>query len=218
MQRPRADGPADRQSHAARPGAPGPAPARRPAEGPNAHHAARTVTATGTIPRVRLPDSDHGHPATHARASESAPDALHHEYVGDWGYRPGVPEPIGRGTRMYVMIVFWLMLVVSVELWWLDTPGHSLSGTGAMLTEGGRITGMVAGFLLLAQVLLMSRARWLERWIGAHDLLHWHRDLGAALTILVVAHVALITFGYASQTGVSIFAADRHALAAPSTT
>jgi predicted ferric reductase len=48
--------------------------------------------------------------------------------------------------------------------------------------------------------------RWLERWIGAHDLLHWHRDLGAAVMVVIVAHVVLVTFGYAAESGVSVFA------------
>ena len=146
----------------------------------------RMVTATGTIPRIRLPESPGLPPLEAGRAFRTAPEALHHEYVGDWGYRPVVPQQIGRGGRAYVMVTFWFMLVVSVELWWLDTPAHSVHGAGAVLTEGGRITGMVAGFVLLAQILLMSRVRWLERWIGAHDLLIWHRELGAALVVLVV--------------------------------
>ena len=164
----------------------------------------RTVTATGTIPRVRLPEMP-GLPPLQEPA-QAAPEALHHEYVGDWGYRPVVPRQIGRGGRTYVTVTFWFMLVVSVELWWLDTPTSSVHGAAALMTEGGRITGMVAGFVLLAQILAMSRVRWLERWIGAHDLLTWHRELGAALVVLVVAHVVLITFGYAGESGVSIFA------------
>src|SRR6185369_216805 len=76
---------------------------------------------------------------------------------------------------------------------------------GSILTASGRITGMVAGFLLLAQILVMSRVRWLERFIGAHALLKWHRELGAALFVLVIAHVVLITFGYAELNGISVF-------------
>ena len=120
-----------------------------------------------------------------------------------------VPQQVGRGGRDYVTVTFWFMMVVSVELWWLDTTAHSVHGVGAVMTEGGRITGMIAGFVLLAQILAMSRVRWLERWIGAHDLLTWHRELGAALLVLVLAHVVLITFGYASESGVSIFAETR---------
>jgi predicted ferric reductase len=162
------------------------------------------ITATGTIPRVRLPETST--PGFREAEAAAVPDALHHEYVGDWGYRPIVPERIGQGPRWYFTIVFWFMLIASVEAWWLDTPGKSLHGVADVLIASGRVTGMVGGFLLLAQVLLMSRTRWLERFIGAHDLLHWHRDLGAGMTVLIVAHVVLITFGYAAGDGVSVLA------------
>jgi predicted ferric reductase len=155
------------------------------------------VTATGTIPRVRLPQPLAG--------PLDAPGALHHEFVGDWGYRPIVPEQATRAGRLYLLVVFCFMLVASVELWWLDTPSHSVNGVASALTEGGRITGMVAGFLLLVQILLMSRVGWLESWIGGHDLLKWHRSLGASLVTLVLAHVTLITLGYAGEGGVSVF-------------
>lgn len=169
------------------------------------------VTSTGTIPRVRLPeipDLPPLPPAGESRANEGreAPPTLHHEYVGDWGYQPIVPAQADRGGRVFLMVMFWFMLVASVELWWLDTPAHSFHGVAAILTESGRITGMVAGFVLLVQILLMSRAGWLERWIGAHDLLIWHREMGGALAVSVLAHVVLITFGYAADNGISVFA------------
>ena len=171
---------------------------RRPGDRP----APLTVTATGTIPRIRVPVR----PDRPTRAAPSeVPPALHHEYVGDWGYRPIVPEKTDRGTRLFLIVMFCFTLAVSVELWWLDTPTGSLHGAGAVLTAGGRITGMIAGFVLLVQILLMSRVRWLELTVGAHDLLVWHRQMGAALVVFVIAHVALITFGYAAEGGVSVF-------------
>jgi len=167
------------------------------------------VTATGTIPRVRLSGGGEPPPLPRRRRqapAPQAPPALHHEYVGDWGYKPIVPERIDRGTRLFLVILFWFLLVTSVELWWLDTPARSVNGAAAVLTESGRITGMVGGFLLLVQVLLMSRVGWLERFIGAHDLLVWHRELGAGVVVTIVMHVALISFGYAGLDGVSVFA------------
>ena len=163
-------------------------------------------TATGTIPRVRLPERpDLPPPPSSGVRQREAPSALHHEYVGDWGYQPIVPERTDRGTRLFLLIMFWFMLLTSVYLWWLDTPTGSVHGLGMLLTESGRVTGMVAGFILLVQILLMSRVGWLERSIGAHDLLIWHREMGAGLVISVLAHVVLITFGYAAEGGISVF-------------
>jgi len=109
-------------------------------------------------------------------------------------------EPYDRGGRLFFHIVFWAALATTVELWWLNTPKGSITTTADILIAAGRLTGLVGGYLLLAQVLLMSRVRWLERWIGAHSLLIWHRELGAFLLLAILAHAALIAVGYAELT------------------
>ncbi|MEO3743529.1 ferredoxin reductase family protein [Plantactinospora sp. B5E13] len=109
-------------------------------------------------------------------------------------------EVYDRGGRLFFHIVFWAALATTVELWWLNTPTGSITTTADVLVAGGRLTGLVGGYLLLAQVLLMSRVRWLERWIGAHSLLIWHRELGAFLLLAILAHAALIAVGYSKLT------------------
>lgn len=225
------------------------APAWRTDRGRSVPPPPLTVTATGTIPRVRRPgpiypqpgraeprkplprksqprnaqrgDAQRGnaqpgrprpgpYDARRPRFRSALPDrrpeapsALRHEFVGDWGYRPVVPDRVDGGARVFLKLLFWFAGIVSVELWWLDTPSHSVHGTVAILGAGARIAGMIAGYLLLVQILLMSRVGWLERWIGAHDLLVWHRRLGATLLVAVLAHVVFITVGYAKGAGIS---------------
>jgi predicted ferric reductase len=113
-------------------------------------------------------------------------------------------EPYDRGGRLFFHIVFWAALATTIELWWLNTPPGSIDTTADILTAAGRLTGLVGGYLLLAQVLLMSRVRWLERWIGAHSLLVWHRELGAFLLLAILAHAALVTVGHAELTNVPL--------------
>ncbi|MEN3305599.1 MAG: hypothetical protein V7603_1801 [Micromonosporaceae bacterium] len=117
---------------------------------------------------------------------------------------PYAPQPNGSAGqsgggegRVLFVILFWFALAASVEVWWLDTPARSVTSTGAIFMAGGRITGMIAGFVLLAQVLLMSRVQWLESWMGSHRLLAWHRDLGGYLVVAVLTHIVLIVVGYA---------------------
>jgi predicted ferric reductase len=102
------------------------------------------------------------------------------------------------------VLVFWALLAVSMWLWWRDTPGGAVDGPPAALTEAGRITGLLGGYLLLAQVLLMSRVGVLERKVAANDIVGWHRDLGGVLVVVVVAHVVLTTVGYARMDGLSV--------------
>jgi predicted ferric reductase len=114
------------------------------------------------------------------------------------------PEVGDAGGRQLFRILFFFSLITSVALWWFNTPAGSVYGVGGILTAGGRITGLVGGYLLLTQVLLMSRVGWLERWIGAHNLMTWHRELGGSLLVLVVSHVVLTVVGYARAQHASV--------------
>ncbi|MFE9096264.1 ferric reductase-like transmembrane domain-containing protein [Streptomyces sp. NPDC007264] len=102
-----------------------------------------------------------------------------------------------EGNRSLVETGFWVLLVASVALWWFNTPSGSLTDEATLFTAVGRVTGMVSGFLLLAQVLVMSRVGWLEDWAGADHLMAWHRQLGAPVLVTVLAHTVFIVYGYA---------------------
>lgn len=90
------------------------------------------------------------------------------------------------------------MLVV-IALW---VAGGGVQGLGSLasgLTSLGRLTGLVASDLLLIQVLLMARIPLVERVYGQDELARRHRLVGFTSFNLMVAHVVLITLGYASQ-------------------
>ncbi|MFG3602142.1 ferredoxin reductase family protein [Micromonospora chersina] len=130
--------------------------------------------------------------ATGRRTGPSAP----------YGGRPAAPVPPGRprrgpGGRRALTAAFWLGLVAAVLPWWLATPPGSLADTTDVLTAAGRITGLVAGYLLLVQVLMMSRLGVLERWLGGERISRAHRDVGATLLVALLAHLALLVVGYA---------------------
>ena len=61
----------------------------------------------------------------------------------------------------------------------------------------GRLTGLLASDLLLLQVLLMARVPLVERAFGQDRLARWHRWTGFTSFHLMVAHIVLITLGYA---------------------
>lgn len=113
--------------------------------------------------------------------------------------RPDPPD----GNPLFFGLLFWFGLATSVELWWLGTPVAALVTAGDVMTATARVTGMVSGYVLLAQVLLMSRIGWLERGIGTHSLLAWHRRLGVALLVTVLTHLATSIAGYAAVRAVS---------------
>src|SRR5215831_19216751 len=108
------------------------------------------------------------------------------------------PRAGGYLGRDLVAVTVYLGLIVSVALWWLDTPAKSLNNRGELLIAAGRITGLAAGYLLLVTVLLRSRVGLLERFIGSEALGRWHREMGGALVLAILGHAALILVGYAA--------------------
>lgn len=81
-------------------------------------------------------------------------------------------------------------------LWWVDTVAGSLSGLGGTVTALGRVTGLLGGYLVLVQLLVMARLPWFERAVGFDRLAGWHRGLGTNVVVLLCAHVLLIVLGY----------------------
>ena len=90
---------------------------------------------------------------------------------------------------------------------WLWVHGGNVSEhltTGELLTSLGRITGLLASFSALLQVLLLARLPWAERLVGFDRLTVWHRWNGHACLDLVLAHVVLTVWGYALMDKVSL--------------
>ena len=139
--------------------------------------------------------------------------SLDAEWVdGHWSsgtsHETPVQQPVAakRQGRTFLLAAFWLVIAISLALWWLNTPARSINDTSSLFLAIGRITGMVGGVVLLLQILTMSRVGWLERWIGAHDLIVWHRELGGYLLIMVLIHVAATIVGYAAGAQTPILA------------
>jgi predicted ferric reductase len=108
------------------------------------------------------------------------------------------------GNRLLVILLFLAGLATAVSLWVFDTPSGAVHDTPTLMLAAGRVAGLIGGYLLFVQLLMMSRVSWLEEWVGARDLLRWHRFLGTTLVVAVIAHIVCIVYGYAltGDTGV----------------
>jgi predicted ferric reductase len=101
-------------------------------------------------------------------------------------------------ARIGAGIVFWFGLLL-VTYWWAAGGGvPDLAGWTSGLTSLGRLTGLLAADLLLVQVLLLARLPVLERAFGQDVLIAHHRIVGFTSFNLMVAHLVLITWGYAA--------------------
>ncbi|WP_018681956.1 ferredoxin reductase family protein [Actinokineospora enzanensis] len=102
------------------------------------------------------------------------------------------------GVRLSAGAALWLGLLL-VSYWWVTGGGvQALTGWESALMSTGRLTGLVASVLLLAQVLLMARIPLLERAFGQDRLARQHRLVGFTSFNLMLAHIVLITWGYAA--------------------
>ncbi|HEY0444226.1 MAG TPA: ferredoxin reductase family protein [Candidatus Limnocylindrales bacterium] len=75
----------------------------------------------------------------------------------------------------------------------LDQLG-TLSG---VLTAAGQLTALLGTYLVLIQLVLMSRSPWLDQLFGVERLANAHRWLGFASVVLIGGHGVLTTIGYA---------------------
>jgi predicted ferric reductase len=91
---------------------------------------------------------------------------------------------------------------------WVSNRGlqQTLGGGPDAVSALGRLTGLWASDLLLLQVLLMARVPLVERAFGQDRLARWHRWTGFTSVHLMVAHIVLITIGYAGSAHANVFA------------
>jgi predicted ferric reductase len=118
---------------------------------------------------------------------------LGHHASADLGRR----ARLDAGVRLLAMASLWLSLLL-VTYWWVGDGGvQDLTGWATGLTSVGRISGLAATVLLLAQVVLMARVPALERAFGQDRLARIHRLVGFTSFNLMLAHIVTITWGYA---------------------
>lgn len=105
---------------------------------------------------------------------------------------------LGRRRRAAAAAVYLTGAANAGAIVWLWIHGGNLhpSSTGEALTSVGRITGLLAAYLALIQVILLARLPALERAVGFDRLSVWHRWNGHACIDLVVAHVVFTVWGY----------------------
>jgi predicted ferric reductase len=95
-------------------------------------------------------------------------------------------------------IVYGVVAANAVAIVWLWVHGGNVTAasTGEIFTSVGRITGLLAAYLALLQVILLARLPALERSVGFDRLTVWHRWNGHLCIDLVIAHVVFTVWGY----------------------
>ncbi|MGG5260937.1 ferredoxin reductase family protein [Phycicoccus avicenniae] len=113
--------------------------------------------------------------------------------------------PVPRWWRDATGAAGWAVLLVVVALWVAGGGVQEMATWAGLLTSTGRLTGLVASALLLVQVLLMARVPWVEQAWGQDELARVHRLVGFTSFTLLMAHIVLITLGYAAATPLGLW-------------
>jgi predicted ferric reductase len=86
--------------------------------------------------------------------------------------------------------------ILIVGMWVRHGGLNSLDSLGTQLTAAGQLTALLGTYLVLIQIVLMSRSPWLDQLFGMPRLAAWHRWVGFACLWLLVGHGVLTTVGF----------------------
>jgi len=102
-----------------------------------------------------------------------------------------------------ITYLFFINLFIILFFWW--------GGSSAFFSNGktfvalGRLTGLLAEFLILAGLILISRLPFLEKVYGFDELNKIHRWIGYGLVTVIVSHPLFLLIGYSSANEISLF-------------
>jgi predicted ferric reductase len=109
-------------------------------------------------------------------------------------------------SRRLYWAIFAANAVVVLAFWWASTGLQQHRGLGDELNALGRITGLLGTYLVLWQLLLMTRQPWLDAAFGMEKLAPLHRWNGYLALGLLVAHAVFQTLGYQLVDGLTTLA------------
>jgi len=119
--------------------------------------------------------------------------------------RAGKPGPVPRpGFVTGCAALAGLGFGVTVGTVIISESRGSLAAPGGLLTAEGRLAGFTGAYLMLIMVVLVARLPWLEASAGQDQLIRWHRRVAPWAVGLIIAHVVLITLGYAQAAQVGV--------------
>jgi predicted ferric reductase len=130
--------------------------------------------------------------------------------VAEAGYllEQRVPPTVAASRGVAVSAALWTLLAGNIAaIVWLWAHGGNIGehlSSGELVTSVARLTGLLAAFSALVQVVLLARIPALERVAGFDRLTVWHRWNGHACLDLVLAHVVLSVWGYALLDRISV--------------
>lgn len=100
-----------------------------------------------------------------------------------------------RKQRAFVLISISVILITMLAGWWLGT-GQEITGQASKLIAIGRLAGIVATASVLLELLVISRAPFIERNFDLEEIFEFHRYNGFTMVFALVAHMVFLVAGY----------------------
>jgi predicted ferric reductase len=113
-----------------------------------------------------------------------------------------MPKWVIKRSRIFLAF-FLLNLGVIGALWWSGSS-KLLGTTAGNSIAVGRLMGLIAEYLILVQLTLVGRIKYVEQTYGFDKLNYYHRRLGYYILAAVLIHPSLLIFGYATLTRTSV--------------
>jgi predicted ferric reductase len=112
--------------------------------------------------------------------------------------------------KKILILVFPAGALLALFFWYqncLGAPMGSLfSDQAGLFMAFGRLAGIIGALGVMGQLLLISRARWLEPLFGLDRLTRVHHFAGLLIPLALLAHPPLVAWSHALQTGSAFFA------------
>jgi predicted ferric reductase len=119
-------------------------------------------------------------------------------------------RPLGHAaTTLLVLVFLGAALAVLQGFVGGGLPIHF--GTSLV----AQVSGMATGYGAAVMLILMARAPWLERGVGAHRLARWHARGAPLVIILTVVHAMAALVGWAQAKSIDLLAATNDVLSLP---
>ncbi|MGN6088994.1 MAG: ferredoxin reductase family protein [Actinomycetales bacterium] len=119
-----------------------------------------------------------------------------------------LPSPHAPARTLLALLTAGLAAVVA--LWAVGHPHDT--GAGGLVTEGGRLAGLVAGYGVVLSVVLMARVPWFEQAVGTDVITRWHARIGRTTVIAVVLHGLLVWVGYSATSSTGLLTQGKELL------
>lgn len=105
--------------------------------------------------------------------------------------------------KAFLIIIFLANLAIIACLWFSQSGRFLSVGQAGAFISLGRLVGLLAVYLVLWQLVLIGRARFIEQTFGFDRLAAFHHFNGLVAWIFIFLHPALIILGRAKLGGIS---------------